>query len=103
MVNNFNSSHIGPARRITRQIDYDNAFAQAELSETVFVEPPKPFGPKLGKELVLKLLKSLYGLKQAPRTVFEKLKAGPRGSTRSSAGKFLFKRFIEEVFCCVLL
>jgi len=40
--------------------DYDNAFAQAELSETVFVEPPKLFGPKSGKDLVLKLLKILY-------------------------------------------
>ena len=45
---------------ITRQVDYDNAFAQAELSETVFVEPSKLFGPKLGKDLVLKLLKSLW-------------------------------------------
>ena len=48
----------------THQVDYVNAFAQAELSETVFVEPPKLFGPKSGKDLVLKLLKCLYGLKQ---------------------------------------
>jgi hypothetical protein len=25
----------------TRQVDYTNAFAQAEMSETVFVEPPR--------------------------------------------------------------
>ena len=63
-------------RWTTHQGDYVNAFAQAELSETVFVEPPKLFGPKSGKDLVLKLLKCLYGLKQAPRTFFEKLKTG---------------------------
>jgi len=40
------------------------------------VEPPKFYGPKSGKDLVLKLPKSLYGLKQAPRTFFEKLKTG---------------------------
>ena len=51
---------------ITRQANYDNAFAQAELSKTVVVEAPKLFGPKSGKDLVFKLLKSLYGLNQAP-------------------------------------
>jgi len=34
----------------TRQGDYDNPFGQAELSETVFVEQPKLFGPKSGKD-----------------------------------------------------
>jgi len=48
----------------TTQVNYDKAFAQAELSETVLVEPSKLFGPKSGKELVSKLLKSLNGLKQ---------------------------------------
>ena len=37
----------------TRQMDYDNAFAEAELEETVFVEPPKCFAPRSGKDLVL--------------------------------------------------
>ena len=37
----------------TRQMDYDNAFAEAELEETVFVEPPKCFAPRSGKYLVL--------------------------------------------------
>jgi uncharacterized protein (DUF58 family) len=58
----------------TRQVDYTNASAQAEMSETLFVEPPRMFGPRSGKDLVLRLLKSLYGLKQAPRTFFEKLR-----------------------------
>ena len=39
----------------TRQGDYDNPFGQAELSETVFVEQPKLFGPKSGKDHFLKL------------------------------------------------
>ena len=43
----------------TIQVDYDNAFAEAELEETVFVEPPKCFAPKSGKDLVLK---SIYFL-----------------------------------------
>ena len=60
----------------TRQVDYTNAFAQAELKEEVYAEFPRLFGPKSGKDKVLHLLKSLYGLCQAPRTFFEKLKAG---------------------------
>ena len=60
----------------TRQVDYNNSFAQAELKEEVYVEFPRLFGPKSGTDKVLHLLKSLYGLRQAPRTFFEKLKAG---------------------------
>jgi hypothetical protein len=60
----------------TQQVDYTNAFAQAEVRETIFVEPPKLFGSKSGKDVVIKLLKSLYGLKQAPGTFYDKLAAG---------------------------
>jgi hypothetical protein len=42
----------------TKQVDYTNAFAQAELNEKVYVEPPKLFEIRSGKDLVLKLLKS---------------------------------------------
>ena len=58
----------------TRQVDYTNAFAQAELREEGYVECPRMFGPKSGADKVLHLLKSLYGLRHAPRTFFEKLK-----------------------------
>jgi hypothetical protein len=58
----------------TRQVDYTNAFAQAELKEEEYVEPPKYFSPGNGTDLVLHLIKSLYGLKQAPETFFEKLR-----------------------------
>jgi hypothetical protein len=54
----------------TKQVDYTNAFAQAEMKETVYIEAPKLFGPKSGKDLVILLLKSLYGLKEAPRTFY---------------------------------
>ena len=60
----------------TRQVDYTNAFAQAELKEEVYVECPRLFGPHSNTDKVLHLRKSLYGLRQAPRTFFEKLKAG---------------------------
>lgn len=60
----------------TRQVDYTNAFAQAEMGDTMYVEPPRLFGPKSGKDLVLLLLKSRYGLTQAPHTFFEKMCEG---------------------------
>ena len=60
----------------TRQVDYTNAFAQADLKEEVYLEYPRMFGPKSGTNKVLRLLKSLYGLCQAPRTFFEKLREG---------------------------
>jgi hypothetical protein len=61
---------------VTRKVDYKNAFAEAEMGETVYVEPPRLFGPRSGKDLLLLLLNSLYGLKQAPRTFYEKLCEG---------------------------
>ena len=61
---------------VTRQVDYTNAFAQAELHEEVYVEIPRDFAPTTGGDFILKLKKSLYGLKQAPKTFFEKLSAG---------------------------
>jgi hypothetical protein len=78
----------------TRQVDYTNAFAQAELKEEVFVEYPRLFGPKSGTDRVLRLLKSLYGLRQAPRTFFEKLKAGleERGWKQSAIDPCLFMK-----------
>jgi hypothetical protein len=58
----------------TRQVDYKNAFAQAEIKEEVYVERPKYFAPGNGTDLVIHLIKSIYGLKQAPKTFFEKLR-----------------------------
>ena len=39
--------------RTTRQVDYTNAFTQAELKEEVYIEPPKGFQRKDKKNLVL--------------------------------------------------
>jgi len=44
------------ASLVTCQVHYNHAFVQAELTETVFVEPPQLVWPKSGKNLVLKLL-----------------------------------------------
>ncbi len=85
----------------TRQVDYTNAFAQAELHEEVYVEFPRLFGPPSGEDRVLELKKSLYGLRQAPRTFFEKLKAGleERGWTQSVVDPCLF---LKKGMMCVI-
>jgi hypothetical protein len=35
----------------TQQIDYSNAFCQAEIEEEVYVELPKDFGDKQGRDM----------------------------------------------------
>ena len=61
---------------VTRQVDYTNAFTQADLKEEVYIESPKGFERKDKKDMVLKLLKSLYGLRQAPKSFFDKTSEG---------------------------
>ena len=86
---------------VTRQVDYTNVFAQADINEEVYVEPPKDFGSKSGEARVLKLNKSLYGLRQAPRTFFEKLRAGllERGFRQSNVDHCLFMK--RDMVCVV--
>ena len=78
----------------TKQVDYTNAFAQAEIQEEVYIEPPKGFENRDKLDKVLHLLKSLYGLKQAPKTFFEKLRAGllERGFQQSDHDPYLFMK-----------
>jgi Reverse transcriptase (RNA-dependent DNA polymerase). len=85
----------------TRQVDYTNAFAQAEIQEEVYIEPPRGFAGRDGADKVLKLLKSLYGLKQAPKTFFDKLRAGllERGFTASEIDPCLFMK--DKMICVV--
>ena len=86
----------------TKQVDYTNAFAQADLAEEVYIEPPRGFsGVKDKTTKVLKLLKSLYGLKQAPRTFYQKLKTGleERGFTMSEHDACLFMK--KDIICVV--
>ena len=57
----------------TKQVDYTAAFAQAPVTDNIYVEMPRGF-KQPGK--VLKLKRSLYGLKQSSRNWFEHLKQG---------------------------
>ena len=85
----------------TKQVDYTNAFAQAALKETVYIEPPKGFGRRDGLDRVLKLITSLYGLRQAPKTFFEKLRDGlvERGFKQSAMDPCLFLK--DQMICVV--
>jgi histone deacetylase 1/2 len=85
----------------TRQVDYTNAFAQAEIQEEVYIEPPRGFSGQDGMDKVLRLRKSLYGLKQAPKTFFDKLRAGllERGFTPSNIDPCLFMK--KNMICVV--
>ena len=57
----------------TCQVDYSNAFVQADIDEKVYCDLPLEFfGPSL-EFYVLKLKKSLYGLKQVPHLWFKML------------------------------
>jgi hypothetical protein len=88
----------------TKQVDYTNAFVQAELKEEVFVECPKNFAQTNDdRDLVLKLKKSLYGLRQAPLAWFEKLKDGlvRRGFNQSKLEPCLFVHGETGVICLV--
>ena len=63
----------------TKQVDFDLAFAQAELDEDIFLELPKGFvADDDGQEgaYVMKLNRSLYGLKQAALYWFQHLSDG---------------------------
>ena len=86
----------------TKQVDYTNAFAQADLADEVYLEQPRGFASvKNQLDNVLRLKKSLYGLRQAPRTFFEKLKAGllERGFTQSKHDLCLFMK--KDIICVV--
>jgi Reverse transcriptase (RNA-dependent DNA polymerase) len=85
----------------TQQVDYTNAFAQAEINEEIYVEYPKLFESVSGEDRVLKLNKSLHGLRQAPRTFYEKLKQGltERGWKQSEIDPCLF---LKSGMICVV-
>ena len=58
---------------VTVQVDYDNAFVQAELKEPVYMETPRGYRVQ-GK--ILHLNKSLYGLWTSSKNFFDKLTLG---------------------------
>ena len=82
-------------------MDYTNVFAQAEINEEIYIEPPRGFGAMDKIPKVLKLFKSLYGLKQAPETFSGKLRAGlsERGFIQSEVDKCLFMK--GDLVCLV--
>ena len=58
----------------TRQVDYVNAFAQADLQREVFMELPQGVESPNAEPCILQLHKSLYGMSDAPLMFFELLK-----------------------------
>jgi hypothetical protein len=65
----------------TTQIDFSNAFAQADLKEPVYLALPRGFNPTHYKvvtqsDMILRLNKSLYGMTTSPKMFYEKLRAG---------------------------
>ena len=63
----------------TRQVDYNNAFAQASIKEDVYITMPRGFKPSDTKnDYVLKLNKRLYGLVQSPKPFYDHMSAGQK-------------------------
>ncbi|MGH3055162.1 MAG: reverse transcriptase domain-containing protein, partial [Gaiellaceae bacterium] len=85
----------------TKQVDYNNAFAQAKLKEPVYVEIPAGFESIDAGDKVLKLSSSLYGLRQAAKRWFDKLRTGlkERGFRQSEIDPCLF--FHKDMICLV--
>ena len=76
----------------TRQVDYSNAFAQAEVDDDIYVNLPADFDAQKDGDFILKLNKSLYGLHQSPLAWLDKLSAGlkARGFVTSEIDPCLF-------------
>ena len=73
----------------TQQVDYANAFCQAPLDQTIFVELPAGFE---SPNKVLLLEKSVYGLQQSPLNFYNHLRHGleSRGLVKSNHDDCLF-------------
>ena len=86
---------------VTKQVDYSNAFVQAELDTDVFVSLPPGVTMSDGSSSVMHLRKSLYGLKQAPLKWYEKLRDSllQRGFKQSKQDQCLF--FVPDLVAVV--
>ena len=62
----------------TQQVDYVNAFAQANVDDNIYIKLPKGFDSPHDGHYVLKLRKSFYGLQQSPLAWFDTLSTGLR-------------------------
>ena len=58
----------------TISVDWVNAFPQAVLDKPVYMQTPRGFMNKYGKDGCLKLLRSLYGSKFAPKNWYTYLR-----------------------------
>jgi len=89
----------------TRQVDYVQAFPQAELEEDVYMKIPNGFyyedPNNSNKKYCLKLKKNLYGLKQAAMNWYFKLRDGllARGFKQSLIDPCLFIK--DDIICLI--
>ena len=60
----------------SKQIDFSNAFVQAELEKPVYLEIPWGYKSRGKDDMVLELHKSLYGQIEVPKLWHERLKNG---------------------------
>ena len=88
----------------TKQVDYSNAFVQADIDGDVYCELPMEFSLAGGgkSEYVLQLKKSLYGLKQAPLLWFKPLEKSllDRGfkASKQDPRMFMKKELVAFVY-----
>jgi len=85
----------------TQQIDFSNAFAQADLPKPVYLELPRDFPAANGQNMVLQLHKSLYGQIEAPKLWYEKLKAGLEERNFTCCGNIDPCLFISPKVICI--
>ncbi|XLU82308.1 hypothetical protein S245_005728, partial [Arachis hypogaea] len=80
-----------------RQFDFDNAFLNGTLNETVYMMQPPGYSTK-GEQLVCKLNKAIYGLKQAPRAWYKTLSTTLQqfGFKETRSDVSLFVRFFDS-------
>ncbi|XP_072089086.1 uncharacterized mitochondrial protein AtMg00810-like [Arachis hypogaea] len=79
------------------KFDFDNAFLNGTLNETVYIMQPPGYSTK-GEQLVCKLNKAIYGLKQALRAWYKKLSTTLRqfGFKETRSDVSLFVRFFDS-------
>jgi len=63
---------------VTANIDFTNAFVQADMDRPTWIHMPRGFRSTNGPNTCLRLLKSLYGTSRGPRLWFEFLSRGLR-------------------------
>ena len=91
----FLSNLLGLA---TRQIDFVQAFTQADVDRDIYMELPQGWGPDdkaaNNRDYVLKLKKNLYGAREAARNWWLRLRGGllRRGFHQSEIDPCLFMR-----------